>query len=196
MLRLVQDTEPEDDEAPPPRRRSRHDDEPPPRQDRSGGFFYRQRPSVFLRVARSLWLGVGFAFVAAIAYLAGGAGVLDPLFPAARSPVAVATAASTPAPARAPVAQPLTQATEVAAAAPQLPMPDVQGLVLLIRNAILALHQANATGNYAVLRALAAPAFQSATTPRRSAGRFTGLRTAELDLGWPRRSIRGSTPPR
>jgi hypothetical protein len=58
----------------------------------------------------------------------------------------------------------------------------VQGLVLLIRNAIVALHQANVTGDYAVLRALAAPQFQERNSAAALAQAFSGLRNANLDL--------------
>jgi hypothetical protein len=61
-------------------------------------------------------------------------------------------------------------------------MPDVDNLVVLIRSAILALHQANATGNYAVLRGIAAPAFQQRNTPASLSTAFAGLRDRKLDL--------------
>jgi hypothetical protein len=55
-------------------------------------------------------------------------------------------------------------------------------LVLLIRNAVIALHQANQTGDYAVLRAMAAPDFQQRNDAAALAKAFTGLRAAKLDL--------------
>ncbi|MEJ0012013.1 MAG: hypothetical protein WDM94_05140 [Bauldia sp.] len=179
MLRLVHEAEPdEEDEAPPPRRRAQHEDERA-RQERGAGYFHWRRPSVLLRVARSLWLGAGFAVVGSIAYLAGAAAVLDPLFRS--EPVA---AVATPSPAPAPAAKPRAQVAETAPAAtqPHAPIPNVQGLVLLIRNAIVALHQANVTGDYAVLRALAAPEFQARNDAAALSQAFTGLRAANIDL--------------
>ena len=62
------------------------------------------------------------------------------------------------------------------------PIPDVPGLVVLIRNAIVALHQANETGNYSVLREIAAPRFQEANSAARLIEAFTDLRSRNLDL--------------
>jgi hypothetical protein len=45
-------------------------------------------------------------------------------------------------------------------AAPKPTLPDPYKLNLLIRSTILAVNQANQTGNYTVLRALASPRFQ------------------------------------
>ena len=47
---------------------------------------------------------------------------------------------------------------------PQAPKPadiDRNGVLILVRSAILALDQANKTGNYTVLRDLGAPGFQT-----------------------------------
>lgn len=63
---------------------------------------------------------------------------------------------------------------------PALPSADI--LVMLIRNSLLALQQANAAGNYAVLRALAAPEAQRASTPARFSQAFAPLREAHADL--------------
>src|SRR5262245_48686413 len=59
-----------------------------------------------------------------------------------------------------------------APAAPQPAVPDANKLVILIQNAIIAANQANQTGNYAVLHALAAPGFQSANSPQQLAEIF------------------------
>lgn len=69
-----------------------------------------------------------------------------------------------------------------APAASAAQMPDAYKLELLIRTTIIALNQANATGNYTVLRDLASPNFQSANDPARLAEIFAGLRARKLDL--------------
>lgn len=182
MLRLVHQSEFDDDLPRPPRRRSDYDDDAP-RPERFGEW-RRQRPSVALRVMRSLWLGIGFAVVAGIAYLAGSAGVFDPLLQPKAAPMPAAVVAARPSPAVQARRQPAAlQAAAPMPSAQRLPMPDVQGLVLLIRNAIVALHQANLTGDYAVLRALAAPEFQQRNDAAALAQAFSGLRAANLDLG-------------
>ena len=66
------------------------------------------------------------------------------------------------------------------AAAPSVP--DDYKLELLIRTTIIAVNQANATGNYSVLRDLAAPGFQDANNAARLAEIFAGLRGRKLDL--------------
>jgi hypothetical protein len=138
---------------------------------------HRQRPSVIVRVVRTTSLGLSFASVAFLAYLAGQAGMLDPILAPETLPASVRAPAAAPvAPAAAPVmAQPQPQAV-------QQPIPGVQGLVVLIRNAVLALHQANVTGDYAVLRGLAAPEFQERNTAAGLSQAFAGLRSAGLDL--------------
>lgn len=65
---------------------------------------------------------------------------------------------------------------------PRLSMPSDDKLVILINSSLLALNQANATGNYAVLRELAAPAFQQINSPERLAEIFEPLRARNLDL--------------
>jgi hypothetical protein len=84
----------------------------------------------------------------------------------------------------------LTQVAETPASAgssvtsaAQPTMPDTAGLAMLIRNTILALHQANLTGNYTVLREIASPRFQEANTPARLSELFSDLRSRNLDLG-------------
>ncbi len=72
------------------------------------------------------------------------------------------------------------QQTEAAPAAPAVP--DDARLVLMIRNAVLALNQANMTGNYSVLREMGTPAFQMANSPARLGEVFTTLRSRKIDL--------------
>ncbi len=61
-------------------------------------------------------------------------------------------------------------------------VPDNNQLVLLIRNAIVALNNANQTGNYTVLRDLGAPGFQRANTAAQLSLIFTDLRERRLNL--------------
>lgn len=75
------------------------------------------------------------------------------------------------------------QAAPQTAPAPAAPaMPDAFKLNLLIRSSIIALNQANQTGNYTVLQDLAAPAFRAANTSAKLAQIFSTLRQRQLDL--------------
>ena len=67
------------------------------------------------------------------------------------------------------------------AAAPQPAQIDRNGVLILIRSTILALDQANKTGNYTVLRDLGAPGFQ-ANSAARLAEIFATQRRDNLDL--------------
>jgi hypothetical protein len=68
------------------------------------------------------------------------------------------------------------------AAAPKPAQIDRNGVLILIRTTLLALHQANETGNYTVLRDLSAPGFRDANTSARLAEIFASQRNAKLDL--------------
>lgn len=61
-------------------------------------------------------------------------------------------------------------------------MPDDYKINLLIRTTILAVNQANQTGNYSVLRELGAPGFQAANTPAQLAESFAKQRKSGFDL--------------
>jgi hypothetical protein len=67
--------------------------------------------------------------------------------------------------------------SEPAAAVPE----DIR-IVLMIRNTVLALNQANLTGNYSVLRDMGTPAFQMTNSQARLAEIFATLRARKLDL--------------
>jgi hypothetical protein len=58
---------------------------------------------------------------------------------------------------------------------------DRNGVLILVRSALIALDQANKTGNYTVLRDISAPAFQ-VNTAARLAEIFAGHRRDKLDL--------------
>lgn len=67
-------------------------------------------------------------------------------------------------------------------AAPQPAQIDRNGVLILIRTTLLALHQGNETGNYTVLRDLSAPGFRDANTAARLAEIFASQRAQKLDL--------------
>jgi hypothetical protein len=76
------------------------------------------------------------------------------------------------------------QPAQPAAAAPQQPALPVslEQALYLIRSTLLSLNDANRTGNYTVLRDLAAPDFQGANTAADLAQNFTDLRRRHFDL--------------
>jgi hypothetical protein len=61
-------------------------------------------------------------------------------------------------------------------------LPDSDLVTILVRTTMVAVHQANITGNYTVLRDLAAPALQEKTSTADLALNFTQLRQRKLDL--------------
>ncbi len=65
---------------------------------------------------------------------------------------------------------------------PLPPIPSSDQLIILINSALMALNQANATGNYTVLRDMAAPGLRRANSPERLAQAFADLRSRKLDL--------------
>nr|WP_232375652.1 hypothetical protein [Mesorhizobium comanense] len=67
-------------------------------------------------------------------------------------------------------------------AAPKPANIDRNGVLILVRTSLLALDQANKTGNYSVLRDLGAPSFQ-ANTAAKLAEIFASQRQQALDLG-------------
>lgn len=61
-------------------------------------------------------------------------------------------------------------------------VPDEVRIVLMIRNAVVALNQANITGNYTVLREMGTANFQMTNSPARLAEVFATLRSRKIDL--------------
>jgi len=59
---------------------------------------------------------------------------------------------------------------------------DRNGLLILLKSTLIALDQANKTGNYSVLRDLAAPGFAAANNPARLTEIFANLRRDKVDL--------------
>lgn len=66
--------------------------------------------------------------------------------------------------------------------APRYAVPPAEDLLALIRTTIIALNHANQTGNYTVLRDLAAPDFRDANDAARLSAIFQVLREQNLDL--------------
>lgn len=132
----------------------------------------RKRRSVLGRVALKAIVVLTVMVGAGALYLAsrdvvGTEAVADTV----ASTAPVATLATAPAPMPAPVAS-----------TPALPVPSVPALVILIRNAMVSLQQANETGNYSVLRELAAPELQIAASTAVLADAFAPLRTRDINL--------------
>jgi hypothetical protein len=76
----------------------------------------------------------------------------------------------------------LLPALPAGAQTPTRPVPDGYQLSLLIYSTMTALDQANATGNYSVLRDLAAPEFQRINPPAKLSTIFAGYRTRRVAL--------------
>lgn len=62
------------------------------------------------------------------------------------------------------------------------PQLDRNSVIILVRGAMATLDNANKTGNYTVMRDLAAPAFAAANDPSRLAEIFANLRRSKIDL--------------
>lgn len=67
-----------------------------------------------------------------------------------------------------------------AAPQPQLPPPEAQ--LIMIRSSLVALSQANQTGNYTVLNALGSDNFRINNSPARLSELFTSFRANAIDL--------------
>jgi hypothetical protein len=74
-----------------------------------------------------------------------------------------------------------TPAAKAEQAAPKPAQIDRNGVIILIRSSLLALDQANKTGNYTVLRDIGAPGFQN-NTAAKLGEIFAKLRNDNLDL--------------
>lgn len=78
--------------------------------------------------------------------------------------------------------KPQGKADAKALAAAKPAMPDTNKLAILVQTAVVALSQANLTGNYSVLHALGAPGFQKDNPPAKLAETFADLRAKGIDL--------------
>src|SRR5262245_36574373 len=78
--------------------------------------------------------------------------------------------------------QPGPQQPQPQPRATQLMVPSDDVLLILIRATLIALNQANVTGNYTVLRDLGAPSFKEANSADKLAQVFASIRQRKLDL--------------
>ena len=79
-------------------------------------------------------------------------------------------------------ATPSAAAPASAPQTPQLVMPDAERIVLLVRTSLLTLNDALQTGNFTVLRDVAAPSFSQANSAARLASIFANLTKQGVDL--------------
>jgi len=97
------------------------------------------------------------------------------------SNVSAANSSSSPAhPEKSVVSAKHPQAKEISPKKPSVP--DDYTLNMMIRSTIIAVSQANRTGNYSVLRDLGSPGFQRANTEAKLAEIFAAQRNAKLDF--------------
>ena len=75
-----------------------------------------------------------------------------------------------------PAAAPVQIAPVANAPSDAPPLPSMEELVSLVRNVLLAVNDANLTGNYSVLRDLSAPDSQGLNTPERLEESFRPIR--------------------
>ncbi len=82
------------------------------------------------------------------------------------------------------VAALLTLAGQASAQAPQqhVAMPNAEKIVLLVRNSLITLNDALGTGNFTVLRDVAAPGFRDANSAARLSQIFANLAAQNVDL--------------
>lgn len=95
-----------------------------------------------------------------------------------------AMAQNRPAPSRPQAPAPSATAPQVArpAAPQQSQIPQAAGLVVLIKGSLIALNQANQTGNYTVLHALGSDNLRRTANPQSLAQSFAGFRQRNVDL--------------
>jgi hypothetical protein len=73
-------------------------------------------------------------------------------------------------------------AAQPAKPAPQVVMPDAEKIVLLLRTTLITLNDAVQTGNFTVMRDMAAPGFRDVNTAGRLAQSFSDLAAKGIDL--------------
>ena len=78
--------------------------------------------------------------------------------------------------------QPAAPAQQAQAQSARPQVPDPISLIVMIRTTMVALNQANQTGNYSVLREISAPIFQAQNSQAQLAVAFTSLRDQRLDI--------------
>lgn len=73
-------------------------------------------------------------------------------------------------------------AAEQAASRPAVTVPPAEVLVMLVRGTLLAVSQANETGNYSVLYGLSGPVLQRSSSPEALAGALANFRAKGINL--------------
>ena len=81
-----------------------------------------------------------------------------------------------------PPAKPVALQAPATAAQEVIAVPPPEELLVLIRTALIALNQANQTGNYTTLRDLGAPSLQAANSAVQLGAGFASLRDQGIDL--------------
>ena len=79
-------------------------------------------------------------------------------------------------------AAPKLPPSRAAAPKPALSVPAPEVLLMLVRTTLVALNQANFTGNYTVLHGLGSPQLQARNSPADLGNAFAGLRAQNIDL--------------
>lgn len=79
-------------------------------------------------------------------------------------------------------ASPVPSATVASLSPPQPAQIDRNSALILIRTTLVALQQANQTGNYSVLRGISAPGFQNVNSSEQLSQIFANLRGKNFDL--------------
>lgn len=170
MLKLVRSNDRSDWEDDYALHRGAYRDEPP--DDRRLAARRPKRRGAAGRVILTLVTALAIGASAVAIYLVARDGALDGILGRADLP-----------PVDTPASPPPTAPAAQQSAATVSPVPDVPVLVLLIRNALVSLDQANVTGNYSVFRGVAGPGLQQATTAEGIAEAFTELRASNVNLG-------------
>ena len=183
MLRVVRDDpksyrrEPEMWPEPPQDDRWSPEEEPQrrPRHVNDG----RQGNLLFERIAFRVAIAFALICGAVALYFTAHNGGLDNLVAQRSGEKTTKSADALPAPAAAATAAPQQSAPPRPAGQA---IPNADGLVILIRNSIIALQQANVSGDYAVLRDIGAPSFQQVNSPEKLSQAFADLRGRKIDL--------------
>ncbi len=63
------------------------------------------------------------------------------------------------------------------------PLPKRDAFIIMVRTIMIAVHHANMTGNYSVLRELGSPDFQNRYSTAALSDRFAGFRKGRINLG-------------
>ena len=63
------------------------------------------------------------------------------------------------------------------------PLPKRDAFIMMARTVMIAVHHANLTGNYSVLRELGSPDFQNRNSTATLSDRFSGFRKGRINLG-------------